>query len=110
LMIQLMKEVKNIMRISKRTLFITAIIILMFILIAGCASLFDRVSYYENYVPKGYKDNTVYIYTNDNITLHFRWINENTKVGPYHLFIAVESLNEGIENIYIEDMQITSST
>jgi len=98
------------MHISKKAFSIAATIILMFILFASCANLFDRVSYYENYVPKGYEENSIYDYTNDDINLRFRWINEDTTVGPYHLFISVESINEAINNIYIENIQITSST
>lgn len=98
------------MHITKKTLYITATIIFMFLLLASCSSLFDRVSYYENYVPKGYDNKIVYEYTNNEVVLYFRWKNENTTTGPYYLFLAVESLNESVDNIYIENMQISSST
>jgi len=98
------------MHMSKKFIYITAVIILMSILFAGCASLFDRVSYYEKYVPKGYEENSVYEYANDDINIHFIWSNENTTKGPYRLLISSEALNENIDNIYIENMQITSST
>jgi len=98
------------MRIFKKTLFITATIILMFILLASCASLFDRVSYYENYVPKGYGENSIYEFTYDDVILKFKWSNENTTTGPYNLFVIVETLNENIDNIFIENIQIISST
>lgn len=98
------------MHITKKTLYITAIIILIFILFAGCSSLFDRVSYYENYVPKGYEENSIYEFINDDVILKFKWSNENTTTGPYNLFVIVETLNGNVDNIYIENMQITSST
>jgi len=99
-----------IMHISKKTLYIIVIIILMFILLASCGNFLERENYYENYVPIGYKENKVFEFVNGDINLHFIWSNENTTKGPYRLLIITEALNENIDNIYIENMKINSIT
>lgn len=71
----------------------------------------DRnVVVYKNYVAEHNENNIVYILKDESVSLSLRWMNERITEGPYSLFLAVDVHDNQIENIYIENLQITSSS
>lgn len=88
------------------------LVVLAFIMLVTILIVFDNANNiveYENYVAEDNDNNIVYTIKDESTSLNFRWINENVTEGPYRLFIGVDVRDKQIDNIYIDNLKITSS-
>ncbi|SHJ61952.1 hypothetical protein SAMN02745751_02968 [Dethiosulfatibacter aminovorans DSM 17477] len=92
-----------------RMRFVVAAIFIVLSILLIITKKNNLVRYY-NYVAENNDNDIVYTYNDELLNLKLRWINEEITKGPYSLFLSVEVEDNEINSVYIENIDIVSST